>query len=517
MPRKRTDWAARLLLWMSIGCVCATAAFSQKPQAAPALAGAQAEISRGEVDSAEQKLWTVLSSNPNETQALTLLGVIRGRQKRYSEAEALFHRVLQLDPKSVAARRNLAAALSAQNKPDAAVEEYATLIKLAPHDNQAKMDLARLYLAQGRFTEALSTIDSIPPAQLPADAILAKAASLLGLGKATEAGALIPRAKQSPAGAIEMAEVFLEGGAPEYALRILDGILQKSPRQPAVIYYLKGRAQQAAGDRSGAMKSLQEALLRDPKSVDALLSMAEIHASEDQHAESLELLKQANAQQANSARILHPLVVEAMKAGEINTATRAAHRLADVSSDNLADQYLAATVMLEGKDFATASSIFGKYVLQRPEDSRGFLGLGIAELAQQHSTEARKALEQALLIDPKLAEAEYRLAIVAEQQGAPAEARQHLERTIRVQPQHAKALATLGAQYLQTGDLEKAEAALERSVAADPNDFQSQYDLALTLAKMGKPEEAKQHMERSRALKAAEDAGKKPVAAASHR
>jgi len=91
-----------------------------------------------------------------------------------------------------------------------------------------------------------------------------------------------------------------------------------------------------------------------------------------------------------------------------------------------------------------------------------------------------------------------------------------LERTIQLQPDHSKALARLGRQYLQAGDVEKADAMLERSVAADPNNSQSQYDLALVLAKLGKTEEAKQHMERSAVLKADEDAGKKPMAAASH-
>jgi len=522
MQCNRTEWAARLLLWISFGCMCATT-FSQNTsvksgssKSVSALVTANAEISKGELGRAEEKLWAVLSSDPNQPEALTLLGIIRGRQKRYAESEALLRRVLQLDPNSVAAHRNLANVLSAQNKSDAAIEEYAALVKLSPHDNQARIDLARLYLAQSRFAEALSTLEAIPPGHFPADAIPAQAASLLGLGRTKEAGALIPRAQQTTAGATDMAEVFLDGNAPQYALQILDGILQKSPRQPALIYALKGRAQRAAGDRAGALKSLREALIRDPQSVDSLLLMAEIHASEGQHAQSLDLLKRANAQQANSATILRPLVIEAMKVGELNTASRAAHLLADSASENVDDQYLAAAAMLEGKDFPTASSIFSKYVVVRPEDSKGFLGLGIAELAQQHDAEARKALERALQIEPQLADAEYQLAIVADHESAAAEELHHLERAIQLQPDHAKALARLGRQYLQAGDVEKADAVLERSVAADPNNSQSQYDLALVLAKIGKTEEAKQHMERSAVLKADEDAGKKPVAAASH-
>src|ERR1700694_4953315 len=131
MQCNRTECAVRLLLWVSFGCICATT-FSQNTSVKPgssesgasksgssksgsALVTAKAEISKGELGRAEEKLWTVLSSDPNQSEALTLLGIIRGRQKRYAEAEALLRRVLQLDPKSVAAHRNLANVLSAQN------------------------------------------------------------------------------------------------------------------------------------------------------------------------------------------------------------------------------------------------------------------------------------------------------------------------------------------------------------------------------------------------------------------
>src|SRR5712671_3337449 len=148
------------------GCtaLCATSAFPQKAStSSPSpVAAARAEISRGQLEPAEKTLWTVLSSDPNQPEALTLLGIVRGRQKRYAEAEALFQRVLQLEPTSLLAHRNLASALIAQNKPDAAIEEYKEVVKFAPQDHSAKVELARLYLGRGEFSEALSTLASIP-------------------------------------------------------------------------------------------------------------------------------------------------------------------------------------------------------------------------------------------------------------------------------------------------------------------------------------------------------------------
>ena len=514
MLSNRIRWIAVLLA--GSGALGSASVGPQKgpTSSASPVAAARVEISRGHLDAAEKTLWTVLSSDPNHSDALTLLGIVRGRQKRYAEAEALFRRVLQLDPKSLVAHRNLAEALIAQNKPDAAIEEYKEVVKLAPQDYPARLELAHLHLGRGEFADALSNLASIPKEHFPPDAIPGQAASLLGLGRREEAAALIPRARQSPGVAAELAEVFLDGNAPEYAIQAVDAVLAGSQRAPARLYYLKGRALQATGNSSAALIDLQQALTRDPKSVDALLAIAALEASGNKHEKSLDFLKRAYALQPDSPAVLRPLVVEGMKAGEPKTALRAAQALADKNPENLDDLYLAAAAMLEGQDYATASAVFEKYVSQRPDDSKGFLGLGIAQLAQQHYPEATKALERSLQIDPKLADAEYQLGVVADRKGAAAEALQHFDRAVQLQPRHAKALAGLGEQYMQAGALEKARTVLEGSVSVNPNDPKAQYDLALVLSKLGKTEEARQHMERSRALKTAEDLGKNPAAGA---
>ncbi len=475
------------------------------------MATARAAISRGQLDSAESTLWSVLSTDPNQPEALTLLGIIRGRQKRYAEAEALLRRALQLDPTLLVARRNLASALIAQNNTDGAIEQYKEVVKRAPLDYEGKIALSRLYSAQGLFTDALSTLDSIPKNRLPPAAIPVRAASLLALGRRADAAAMISRARESPDIAGELAEVFLQGQAPELAIQVLDDAFARLHPASIRLYFLRGRALQATGDIPGALKALRTALARDPDYVDALLAVAAIQASDNQHTDSLILLKRAYALRPDSPQVLRPLIVEGIKAGEPKIALRAAHQLASKDFENLDDLYLSAAAMLEGKDFETAASIFEKYVAQRPQDSKGFLGLGIAHLAQQHYPSARSALERALQIDPNLADAEYQLGVVADREGVAAESVQHFERAVQLQPQHAKALASLGTQYLQRGDLESAHVVLERSVVADPNNPRAHYDLALVLSKLGKTEEAKQHMERSRALQTAEDLGKDPA------
>lgn len=514
MQHNRIRWSTILAVLISAFSSVFIGSQEAQTSSPPSLVRARAAFARGQLDDAEKQIWTVLSSDSDQPEALTLLGMIRVRQKRYAEAEALFRRTLQLLPDSAVVHRNLADALIAQNRVDAAVAEYEEVVKLAPQDHSAKVELAHLYLSHGQFAQALSSLESIPRNHFPPEAIPARAASLLGLGRKDEAAALIPQAKQSPTLSAELAEVFLNGNAPEFAIRAAENGLATSPRAPAHLYFLNARALQATGHPSSALSNFRQALTRDPKSVEAMIGIAAIESSANQHQDSLRLLKRAYTLQPNSIEVLHPLIVEAIKAGEPKTALEAAQTLAEESPENLEDIYLAAAAMLEGKDFATAASLFEKYTSQQPDNSKAFLGLGIAQLAQQHYPEATKALERSLQIDPQQADAEYELGLVASQTGKAEEAVQHFERTIQLRPQHAKALASLGQQYLETGDLEKAHTALEGSVAANPDDAKAQYDLALVLSKLGKTEEARQHMERSRALKTAEDLGKNPASMA---
>ena len=129
-PSRRFVWLA-CLVCISLSAFSYQKAAPSKPNTP--LAQAAAELKQNDLESAEKTLWTLLSSDPTNQEALTMLGIIRGRQQRYAEAEALFRRVAQLNPKSLTAVHNLAGALLAQDKPDEALKEYQRAVDLAPH------------------------------------------------------------------------------------------------------------------------------------------------------------------------------------------------------------------------------------------------------------------------------------------------------------------------------------------------------------------------------------------------
>ncbi len=87
------------------------------------LAAAKLQFAKHDLKSAEDSLWAILSSDPNNSEALLLLGMVRGEQQRYPEAEALFQRAGQLDPRSAQARVFLGKIYLTENKIPEATEQ----------------------------------------------------------------------------------------------------------------------------------------------------------------------------------------------------------------------------------------------------------------------------------------------------------------------------------------------------------------------------------------------------------
>ena len=476
-----------------------SAARSKSPSS---LSTAKSQLDRGDLESCEKILWSVLSVEPTNEQALVMLGTVRGRQQRYGEAEALLRRVLQLNPKSIAASRSLGAALVAQDKSDEAIRQYKETIQLVPQDSGLKIELAGLDLGKGDFADALATLNTINPDHFPTSAVPLKAASFLGMGRKSDAERLVPLVKDSPSTALELAHVFVEANDPDAALRSL-GFVNPTPKSAARVHYLKGRAHREKGETAAAMTSFRLALTADSKSVEALLAMSEIFAAENKHADSYETLEKARVLTPDSAEVLRPLIVEAMHAGQNAKALSAAQDLQRKSSD-VTDRYLIASVMLQQKQYLSASHLLEDYVAQRPDDAKAYLGLGMAYLNLLRYSDARQALEHSLQLQPHLAETDYQLGLLSAQQGNRQEAIQFWEKAVALQPRHAQALFSLGTMYLETGELEKAHNAFARSLAEDPSNMKTEYNLALVLSKLGNSQEAKEHFERYRKMQGQE-------------
>jgi tetratricopeptide (TPR) repeat protein len=464
------------------------------------LAEARSQFAHGDLQAAEASVWVVLSANPDQEPALALLGGIRLRQQRLAEADALFRRVLQIDPKSVETLEALGNTLVAESEPEKALEQFVAALELAPQDQALRVETARLYAGQGQCEKALAALHAIPQNRFPADAVPVRASCSLTPGNGTDASSFSEQAKASPSAEIDLAEVFLNAKLPDQALHSLDLAVTSLKRKPARFYYLRGRALQAMNQPEKALTSLNEALAADPKFVDPLVAISELQADEQKHAEAVASLQKALAIAPQNVIVLRHLVVEATKASTGRISVDAASALSEKSPNNPDDLDLAGAALLE-ENSAGASVVLEKYVALRADNAKAWLGLGIAYVQQKRFAEAGKPLERSVELDPSLAEGEYQLGVVAKAVSTSEEAIKHFQRAVELQPKHAKALWGLGNLYLQAGDLAKAQESLQQAEAIDPYSPETEYDLALALTRQGKPDMAREHFARYKNLK----------------
>jgi len=473
-------------------------AFGQtaKPHAAAKspLIQAKAALAKHDLQSAEDSVWKVLSSDPNNAEGLLLLGVIRDEQQRYPEAEAVLQKATQLDPKSAAAHIYLGKTYLTENKIPESMEQYKQAEDLAPQNVAVRVTLGRLYAASGDFASASVTLNAIPASRLPAEAVPVKVGSLVATGHINEA-IQIADAVRNPTISLALAEVFVTSKLPDEALKMLSAAEASGKRPPARFYFVKARALDATGKQAAALENFQKALALEPSSQEFLLGTAELYAREGRHQQAYEVLQRADKLAPGSPVILRPLILEASFAGKGTEVQDAAEQLATKSEDPK-DLFVAASVFLKSTRQDEAIPLLQKYLDKYPDDPTAWVGLGLGYEDQKKFPEAQKAFESALRSDPKFAEAEYQLGVITELAGNSVGASQHYERALQMEPNHVPAMSKLGKLYLEAGQYQKAQEVLLKAEALDPSNRQTEYGLALVYSKLGNREEAKAHMEK---------------------
>lgn len=482
-----------VLLLAGARVFCQVSAEKQAVSSSSLIAQAKRELAKNDTKSAEDSIWKVLSSDPNNSSALIVLGEIRGRQARYPEAETLFQRVLQLDPKSLTGHLSLGKTYLAENKFAEAMQQYQQAQELAPKNVEVEVTLAKLQSAVGDSSAAMSSLNAVPPEHFPPEAIPVKVGCLLALGQQDAAIALAQHSAD-PSIQLAEAEIFVNSKLPQQALKLLNAAAS-GRRPPPRFYFIKAEALDAAGEQTAAVQNFQKALSLQPASGEFMLALAEMYARQNKHAAAYEQLRQAYKLDQSSPKILRPLILEASFAGKSSEAQDAAETLSKNSEDPQ-DLYVAASVFLKTGRQGEAVPLLEKYVAKSPDDATAWVGLGVGYVDLKRNSDAQKAFERALEVDPKFADAEYQLGALASGNGDSTSAIQHFERAVQMNPKHGPSLEKVGSLYLEAGEFEKARDVLLRAETLNPNNRQTEYGLALACSKLGNREEAKIHMER---------------------
>lgn len=486
-------------LCLLILAVCLSVSAQKKAVQKDVLATFQKNIELGKLAETERPLLDFALANPNNVRALELVGRLRFRQGRLDEAQAVYQRVLSLDPGFTSAKINYGLILLETGQAEAAKRILGEINPSEIKDFAALLNLAQTLTLVGEPQKALAVVEKLPVAVKNGEALPIIAACNLALGEKPKIDALIPLAKKmavaKPAIAVKFANVLLGGEMVSQAIDLLRVITTASPKNVAALILL-GKAEIYAKDFVKAKQDLARAAVLEPQSAEVYFTQAMLENAQGNPSAALPVLEKASALAPNSVTILKELAFTAIRASQARKAVEAAEKLLTLKPDEPDFLYFYGAASLQGGNLEKAQTALERFMQIRPNDSRGCLALGLTLAAQRDQIEpARQQLRRCLEINPLNYEAKYQLGLSYKAQGDTATAIKFLEETIALAPNYPLALRDLGTVYLQSGEEQKARTVLEKSVGLSPNDAETHFQLSRLYNLLGEAELAKKHLE----------------------
>lgn len=233
---------------------------------------------QGRLDDAEAIYRRILETAPQNPDLHNLLGLIAQAKDLHSEAVNWFYQAVKLAPNHAPFYFNLAISLDADNKPIEAIEAYQDALRLQPDFKEACYNLGTTYLNQGQKTDAVRMFERA--LQTDPGYIMPKAELAF---MQEDAGQLRAYADQYPQEAVfpyYLSRILLRQDKTEGAL---EAILEADRRQPdnEEIVELTARLQLQLDQRAQAHKTYRRLLELNPKSVNALINLANFATIED--------------------------------------------------------------------------------------------------------------------------------------------------------------------------------------------------------------------------------------------
>jgi Flp pilus assembly protein TadD len=449
------------------------------------------------------------------------------------EAVRELERAVALEPSSVKARFNLAAAYGASpaQGPAKEIEQLRKVLELDPTFARARVALGKAYLRDGKVEEAVEQLQEA--ARLAPDN--GEARYQLGLalarsGRKEEATSELSKGRElvtaddrDKTATLDLLEgrAALEKGDLEGAIAKLRHAVQLRPDSFEAQSTL-GTILELQGDVAGARAAYQRALELNPADAAARASlerlagpvaatddprkMAELegYIREARYVEVEPLLARYVAERPQSSWGWYALGYSLFAQQKIGEAIQALARSLQIDVRNAeAHKILGRTLMIIGR-FDAAELEFEEGIRLKPDSAEMHYNLGKLLSVQDNWEPARKALAEAVRIDPSYLEALDALGFALEALGDDAGAVARYERAIAINTERrgpfASAHVSLSAFYNRTGDPEKALDYARQALELDPKADAAWFQQGKAQERLGRPGEAVDSVNKAIAL-----------------
>jgi tetratricopeptide (TPR) repeat protein len=449
-------------------------------------------LDKGKPAQAEKTLEAALREHPRDAQALGLMGVVLDAQQRYDEAERYYNQALKIDPNSGSLLNNLGNHYLARGNTERAQAVFERVIALQPDQVNANLQLARISVEEKKGSEALKYLSHLPPQdQAIPIAQLFRAQALDFQGKRSESVEVLRELeKQTPRNArlaFSIGMMYASWKRYDDAERAFTRALEAEPTNFDVLYNL-GLAAMRAGDLDRAQKVLGVALNQRPKDVDTLYNLGRVRSEQGDSVGAAELLAEAHRLAPQRPEILLLMAQTAEKLGYYKDTTTALDQYLKIRpKDEVARRERAFALACAGQ-LNEALPDLRLFVQEHPDDATGLYELGMAETLSDRNR-AMEHFSRALEVAPNYDAARYARAVMNLQGGKYSLAVKDLKLVLRHSPENFSALDILGEAYLHLGRLQEAADTLGRAAKMAPNNTKVLIHYSRALLRAGHKDE----------------------------
>ena len=374
------------------------------------LTRAKLSVVNKQMDQASQWVSEALQSDPQYSEALFFKAALLENDKKNADAEKIYQQIITADPSQTNAYLGLAGLQLRRNDIKAADTSVQAAEKLAPKAPLVKytrgtLELQRgnLRLASSNLLEVLQSVPNHVPSLL--------AYTLVNYGQ----------------------------GNYEQSIKYANKVVELSPGN-AVASKLLTSSQMKMGDSKAAIKSLESYFTKNPEDPELLALAGEAYSSIGETLKAQNYFERAASLSPANSKLKTRLAASQLALGNRDEALADLESAASMSGKVSEADINLILFYLKGKEFDSALQAVARLEKKLPNSPITYNFRAAALLGKQDELGARKALEQALVIDPKFFPAASNLARMDLRQGKIHVARQ---RFLKVLEKDKKNIASM--------------------------------------------------------------------------
>jgi putative PEP-CTERM system TPR-repeat lipoprotein len=408
---------------------------------------AEAQLALGKRAEAEQSLVAAKQADPKSPELLLTQAKLALMSGQKDQAGQLVDEALQGDPKFNEALYLKAALLDTENKSDNAAQVYQQILANDPSQFRAHLAIAGLQMKKGDIDAADKAIQMAEKVAGKTPLVMYARGTLeLQRGNPDKASkALMEVLRVAPDHLPSMLAYAMASyglGHYEQSIRYSGKVLGAVPNHLVAAKILADSLLKT-GDTNGALKTLAPLLPRYPDDAKLMALAGEAYLRAKDYNKAMGYLDRASELDPKNAALRTRLAAGHLAGGESDKALADLEAATTLSAKPSQADLALAILLLKGKEYDKALQVIANLEKKLPKNPITYNLRAAVLLGKQDRAGARKALEQALTIDPKFYPAAVNLARLDMLDQKPEAARKRFDAILAEDKTNVKAMLAL--------------------------------------------------------------------------